>query len=303
MENLRGSLLMVAAMLGFAFEDMFIKAMTQHLPVGQVLTLVGTFGALIFAGLARARGVRLRWRELFLPAVAMRNLSEMLGTICFVCAIAFTPLAQASAIQQATPLAVTLGAALFLGEKVGWRRWTAIAVGFIGVLIVVRPGTSGFSTLSLLAVASVVGLAVRDVVTRLVPPTISSLQLATYGFASIAPTGLLLMLVRGEAPVWLSPVDSVQVLLATLCGVSGYYALIGAMRMGEIAVITPFRYSRLIFAVIIGWAVFGEQVDGATLLGGAVIVGSGLYTLWRQSVHSRQLRARAEAAARQATKD
>ncbi|RWR35303.1 DMT family transporter [Sinirhodobacter populi] len=288
MENLRGSLLMVASMLCFAFEDMFIKLLAQRLPVGEVLALIGMTGAVCFAVMARLRGIRLQARHLLIPGVLMRNLSEMAGTICFVCAIVFTPLSQASAIQQATPLAVTLGAALFLNEKVGWRRWTAILVGFAGVLIIVRPGSEAFSALSLLAVFAVVGLAARDVVTQRIPAAITSLQLGTYGFASTVPVGLLLLVMLGDSPVMPTEVEVLRLLGASFVGVCGYYALIWAMRIGEISVITPFRYTRMIFALVIGMTVFGETVDAATLFGGAVVVGSGLYALWRQTVRSRE---------------
>ena len=150
MENVRGSLLMVLAMAGFALEDMFVKSLSERLPVGEVLALLGAGGAMLYASLAIYRRERLISGDLLRGAVIGRNLTELIGTMAFVCAIAFTPLAQASAILQATPLAVTLGAALFLGEQVGWRRWLAIIVGFVGVLIVIRPGTEGFSVLSLL---------------------------------------------------------------------------------------------------------------------------------------------------------
>jgi len=288
MENFRGSLLMVAAMAGFALEDMFIKSVARELPVGEVLALVGAGGALIFATLALLRRDRIFTPDLFHPAVVFRNFSELTGTILFVSAIALTPLAQASAIQQATPLAVTLGAALFLGEKVGWRRWSAIIIGLIGVIIVVRPGTEGFSALSLLAVGSVVGLAARDVVTRRVPKRITSMQLATWGFASVIPAGAALLWFRGETLHVPEPMHVAQIAGAMLFGTSAYYALVAAMRIGEVAVITPFRYTRLIFAIIIGWAVFAERPDSWTLAGGAVIVASGLYTLWRQRQLSRQ---------------
>lgn len=280
MENLRGAVLMVAAMAGFALEDLFVKQLTSHMPVGEVLVFLGLGGTPIFAFLALWRGDRLLSRDLLAPAVIGRNLGEIVGTLAFVCAIAFTPLAQASAILQATPLAVTLGAALFLGEKVGWRRWSAIVAGFLGVLIVIRPGTSGFSALSLFAVVGVLGLAARDIVTRRVPRTITSMQLATYGFASIVPAGAVLLAFQGP---WVTPqaADFARLAGALLFGTAGYYALIAAMRLGEVAVITPFRYTRLIFAMGIGWAVFHEPTDRFTLIGGAVIVGSGLYTLAR----------------------
>lgn len=283
MENLRGSLLMVAAMAGFAIEDMFVKSMSARLPVGEILALLGAGGAIIYAIFARARGERLINRDLIAGSVILRNLGELVGTIAFVSAIVFTPLAQASAILQATPLAVTLGAALFLGETVGWRRWSAITVGFVGVLIVIRPGTEGFSALSLFAVVAVLGLAGRDVATRRVSAAITSLQLATYGFGVLVPAGLILAWVMGTPLVAPDAVEWAQIAGALVAGTAGYYALIAAMRLGEVAVITPFRYTRLVFALIIGWLVFDEAVDAATLLGGAVIVASGLYTLLREA--------------------
>ncbi|WP_076484626.1 DMT family transporter [Rhodobacter aestuarii] len=290
-ENFRGSLLMVAAMAGFAMEDLFVKRLSQHMPVGEVLMLMGVGGTLIFAALALRKGDRLFSRDLLAPAVIGRNFGELVGTLAFVCAIAFTPLAEASAILQATPLAVTLGAALFLGEQVGWRRWSAIMVGFLGVLVVIRPGTEGFSILSLFAVVAVVGLAARDVITRRVPRSITSMQLATYGFATCIPAGALLLQFQGA---FLAPslTDYAQLCAALVFGTAGYYALIAAMRLGEVAVITPFRYTRLIFALIIGWTVFAEKPDIWTLVGGLIIVGSGLYTLARE-----RARARAAAAA------
>jgi drug/metabolite transporter (DMT)-like permease len=143
MNNLRGILLMVAAMAGFAVEDALIKAASATVPVGQILLFLGIGGTLAFGTLARLQGARLFTRVVLLRPVLLRNASEMLGTMCFVSAIAIAPLSTVSAILQATPLAVTLGAALFLGAEVGWRRWTAILVGFAGVLIIVRPGHGG----------------------------------------------------------------------------------------------------------------------------------------------------------------
>lgn len=293
MENFRGSILMIAAMAGFALEDMFVKALALRLPVGEILALLGAGGALIFASIALYRGDRLISRDLLAGSVVLRNLGELVGTIAFVSAVAFTPLAQASAILQATPLAVTLGAALFLGETVGWRRWSAITVGFIGVLIVIRPGTEGFSALSLFAVVAVLGLAARDVATRRVPRSITSMQLATYGFGVIVPAGLVLAAATGTPLLTPTPLELARIGGALVFGTLGYYALIAAMRIGEVSVITPFRYTRLLFALIIGWLVFSEPVDAATLIGGAVIVASGLYTLMREArVRRRQSRLR-----------
>ena len=282
MENLRGSVLMVLAMAGFALEDMFIKRLAEAMPVGQIIALVGSGGAVIFAAICVGQGRRLWSRDLLARPVILRNLGEMAGTLCFVTAIALTPLSQASAIIQAMPLAVTLGAALFLGAPVGWRRWSAILVGFAGVLMVVRPGLAGFAPASLFAVGAVVALAARDLATRAVPPAISSMQLSAYAFATLVPTGAVLLALSG-GPVAVGATALRDLALALSCAVSAYYAIVAAMRVGEVAVVTPFRYTRLVFALVIGVAVFGERPDIWTLTGAAVIVASGLYTILREA--------------------
>jgi drug/metabolite transporter (DMT)-like permease len=281
MENLRGSILMVLSMAGFALEDMFIKRLAADLPVGQIVMLVGLGGALIFGAITTAQGRRLWSRDLLSGPVLLRNFGELLGTLGFVMAIALTPLSSASAILQATPLAVTLGAALFLGESVGWRRWSAILVGFAGVLMVIRPGMAGFEPASLFAVLAVIGLAIRDLATRAVPRAISSMQLSSYAFATLVPTGAILLAFYGT-PALPSALHWRDLALALFCGVLAYYAIVAAMRLGDVAVITPFRYSRLVFALIIGVTLFDERPDFWTLTGAAIIIASGIYTFWRE---------------------
>ncbi len=288
MENLRGSALMVLAMAGFALEDMFVKRLSYDLPVGQILVFLGAGGAVMFGAIAIARGHRLFSRDLITAPVLLRNLGELIGTLGFVTAIALTPLASASAILQATPLAVTLGAALFLGEDVGWRRWSAILVGFVGVLMVIRPGLAGFEPASLFAVQAVFGLALRDLATRAVPRTVTSMQLSCYGFATIVPAGVIMVWISGGA---VQP-DASQwrdIALALILGVAGYYAIVAAMRIGEVSFVTPFRYSRLIFALIIAVTLFDERPDAMTLIGASIIIASGLYTLLRERRLRRRL--------------
>lgn len=294
MENLRGAAMMVAAMAAFAIEDMFIKTLSADIPTGQILMMLGAGGALVFGVLAARRGTRLLSPVLLTRPVLLRNLGEVIGTMGFVTAIALTPLSSASAILQALPLAVTLGAALFMGATVGWRRWSAILVGFAGVLLIIRPGLEGFEPASLFALQGVVGLAIRDLATRAVPREIGAMQLSAYAFALIVPTGLVLLLVQGDSLIAPRPGQWGQFAGALTLGIVGYYAIVGAMRLGEVAVVTPFRYSRLIFAIIIGMTVFGERPDTPTLAGAALIVGSGLYTLLREA----RLHARARRAAR-----
>ena len=288
MENLRGIVLMVASMAGFAIEDMFIKWASADVPTGQILLLLSVFGTPFFAVMAWRQGARLWAREALHPAVVWRNAGEMLGTAGFVTALALTPLTSATAIFQATPLAVTLGAALFLGETVGWRRWTAILVGFCGVILIIRPGMDGFDFNSLWSVVAVIGLSVRDVATRRIPHSISTMQLAAWGFIAVGILGTGMLAASGGA-IWMTGTQTGYIGGALLFGIGSYWAITQASRLGEISVITPFRYARLIFALIIGAFVFHERPDVITLSGAALIIGSGLYTFARERLRKRAL--------------
>lgn len=281
--NGRAILLMVLAMAGFAVEDALIKAVSGELPTGQIIAVIGAGGALAF-GLATAlRGEAILSRDLLDPAVVVRNLSEMVATAAFVSALALIPLATASAILQGVPLVVTMGAALVLGESVGWRRWLAVGVGLAGVLLIVRPGMAGFEPASLLAVLGLVTLAARDLATRRVPERVSVAQLSAWGFASLVPTGAALLLLPGQDAAWPSAAGGSRLLAALLIGLVAYAAITAAMRSGEISAVAPFRYARLVFALAIAAAFFGERPDALTLAGAAIVIASGLYTLWRES--------------------
>lgn len=287
--NLRGSAFMVAAMAGFAVEDMLLKAAAAELPVGQILILFGGLGMLAFAALVRARGGRVLHPAILTRPILVRAGFEASGRLFYTLAIALTPLSLASAILQATPLVVVAGAALVFGERVGWRRWTAIAVGFAGVLVILRPGVEGASALSLLAVLGMLGFAGRDLATRAAPPELSNLQLGVYGFAMMVPAGAALLAFTGGAAVP-SPVAAGQIAAATCFGVAAYWALTVAMRTGEVSAVAPFRYTRLVFAMILGVAVFGERPDAATLVGSAIVVAAGVYTLVRSGRQARSTR-------------
>ncbi|MEP2640235.1 DMT family transporter [Roseobacter sp.] len=282
MDNLRGAALMVAAMLAFALEDMLIKLMAAALPVGQIIGMLGVGSAAVIGVILTVQKQALFSRDMLTPAIAIRLVGELVGSMGFVTAIALIPLSTASAILQATPLFVTLGAALFLQESVGWRRWVAILVGFCGVLLIIRPGLDGFSWQSLFALQGVVGLGVRDLATRRVPRHTSSLQLSFLAFLVLIPAAAGLMWVNGSHITDLSPINWVYFGFAVLIGVVAYYGIVSAMRMGEVSFVTPFRYSRIVFALFVGVLVFGERPDTLTLVGASIIVGSGLYTLWRE---------------------
>lgn len=279
-DTLRGSLLMALAMAAFAVEDMIIKSVAAAMPTGQVLILFGLGGMVIFAIMARAQGSAL-WHPGFCTRPLLwRSVAEVSGRLFFTLAIVLAPLSLASAILQATPLVVTAGAVVFFGESVGWRRWLAICVGFLGVLMILRPGLSGFEATSLLAVAGMLGFAGRDLATRAAPKTMSNAQLGLFGFAMLVIAGVILLSWTGGA-VWPTFAQSGTLAAAVAVGVLAYMALTGAMRTGEISVVAPFRYTRLVFAMALGIAVFGERPDVMTLLGSALVVGSGIFTLLR----------------------
>lgn len=271
---------MVTAMAGFAVEDLLLKIVARTLPVGQILMIFGLGGALAFALLARARGERVLHPAALSRPVIVRAGFEVTGRLFYTLAIALTPLASASAILQATPLVVVAGAALIFGETVGWRRWSAICFGFAGVLVILQPGLEGFSVLSLLAVIGLIGFAGRDLATRAAPPELTSLVLGVYGFAAMVPAGALLLGWTGGAKVP-DGANAGALLAATTVGVAAYFALTLAMRTGEVSAVTPFRYARLVFALILTTLFLHETPDGWTLVGAAMVVASGLYTLAR----------------------
>lgn len=272
--------MMTLSMAGFAIEDMAVKAAARHMPVGEVVLFCGLAGILVFAGLAVLDGDPPLPRALLGRIMVLRSAFEVGGRLFYALALALIPLSAASAILQATPLVVVAGAALLFGEKVGWRRWTAVAAGFAGVLMILRPGLAGFDVLALLAVAGMLGFAFRDLATRAAPRVLSNAQLGVAGFAMLAIAGAVILAVGGGA-VWPDATGAAFTAAATVFGISGYAALTAAMRTGEVAVVTPFRYTRLVFALILAALVFGERPDAMMLAGCAVIVGSGLYTLVR----------------------
>lgn len=288
-QNLRGIIFMTVSMAGFAIEDAFIKVLSRSMSSGQILMFLGTGGAIFFALMILRARLPLFQRELLHRTVIIRNIGEVIGTIGFVTAIILTPLSSASAILQSTPLLITLGAALFLGEQVGWRRWAAICVGLFGVLLIIRPGFSAFEPASLFAVQGVIGLAIRDLATRRIPENLSSLHLSALAFGLLVPVGFLLGPINdGFSPM--SPAVWGITAITVAIGLLAYYAITAAMRLGEVSVITPFRYSRLVFALIIGISFFGETPDTLTLVGAAIIIGSGLYTLAREQRLKRKAR-------------
>jgi len=265
---------------GFALEDLLIKLATITVPVWQVLVVIGIGGGAVFATLAWRAGEPMLHPGIRSRALVVRTAFEVGGRLFFTLSLAYTTLSATSAILQATPLVVVLGAVLFLGERVGWRRWCAMGAGFAGVLLILRPGLDGFDATSLLAVGGMLGFAGRDLATRASPPTMSNRQLGVYGYIALAVAGALCIPI--DPRVVLPTVQTMIVLVGAIAiGMGAYSALTAAMRTGEVSVVTPFRYVRLLFALLLGVLIFGERPDAPTLLGGAIIVASGVYAVLR----------------------
>lgn len=285
MQNLRGIIFMLLAMAGFAVEDSLIKVLSAHFPISQILLILGFGGMVTFVAIALVQGHRLFIPKLLSWPFLIRFFSDMFAALFFISAIALIPLSTASTILQAVPIIVTMGAALFLGQMVGWRRWTAIIAGFIGVLIVIRPGFDGFEPASILALLGVVFLAVRDLATRVMAPDLSTITVSAYAFLAMALAGVIAL--PFFAP--LQQPDAVEwgmFLCTVILGGLAYVAVVIATRTGDIGAIAPFRYSRLIFAIIIAVIFLGERPDMPTMIGASVIVASGVYAFWRERLRA-----------------
>ncbi len=277
-DNARGAVFMTAAMAAFAVEDMAIKAVTADIPVGQAVAIFGLAGLLVFALVARRESEPVIHPAVISPLMLVRSACEIAGRLFFALALALTPLSSASAILQATPLVVALGGVLFFGETVGWRRWLAIGVGFVGVLVIIRPGLDGFQPASVFAVLGTLGFAGRDLATRGSPVTMSTAQLGVLGFAMLTVAGTVLLAISGGA-TWPSVTTWALLATATVVGVLAYGALTKGMRVGEVSVVSPFRYSRLLFAIVLGVLIFQERPDLMTLVGSITIIASGTVLL------------------------
>ncbi len=269
---------MAAAMGAFSVEDAFFKRATQDIPTSQALMMFGGMGLAVFALLSLRRKEPIWHPQLFSTALILRSISELIGRLFFALALALTPLTSASAILQAAPLVVVIGAVVFFGEKVGWRRWLAIGLGLVGVLLIIRPTPALFEPTSIFAVLATLGFAGRDLATRASPATMSTEQLGSLGFSILVIAGVLLSFILGEALTTPTLLSFGATMGATAAGVLAYSALTLAMRTGEISIVTPFRYTRQLFALILGFAVFGEWPDLLTWAGIGVIILSGLYT-------------------------
>lgn len=280
-DNARGAVYMMVAMAAFTLNDTAMKALTQDVPLFQAIAMRGTLTLLGLIGLAIALG---QWKPR-LPrrdgvVIGIRCVAEVVSTVLFLAALVHMPLANLSAIMQALPLAVTLAAAVVYKEAIGWRRMTAILIGFVGVLIIIRPGPEGFDIWSLMGLGSVAFVLVRDLASRSVGRAVPSVMIAVFASAAVTAVALLISLPAGWQA--LSMGQGVLVVAAAGALVVGYLFSVMVMRVGDISFVAPFRYTALIWAIFLGYLAFGTLPDALTLFGAALVVATGIFTLWRE---------------------
>lgn len=280
-DNTRGAIYMNVAMLAFTLNDSLVKAVTATLPLFQAIALRGAVATAALLALAAMSGALVVPRGQALVALSLRTLAEIGGTVFFLGALTQMPLANLSAIMQSMPLAVTLAAAIIFRERVSPAQLAAILIGMGGVLLIIRPGTQGFDVWSVMGLASVACVVVRDLATRVMPTSLPSVTVAVAASAGVMLTGIAVTLVQGWQPVSLQQFGLVSGAAAFL--VVGYLFVVKMMRVGSIAVIAPFRYTALLWALVLGWVIFGTFPDHLTLLGAGIIVATGLFTLYHGS--------------------
>ncbi|MEX3009508.1 DMT family transporter [Hoeflea sp. TYP-13] len=279
--NMRGALFMVLAMAGYVFNDVFMKSLAQDMSMGQAIFLRGIVASTLIFIIAWRSGALRPAAIMFKPMVLLRTASESIATVLFLTALAEIQLANASAILQALPLAITAGATLFLREPVGWRRWSATLIGFAGVLIIIRPGLAGYDSYSLLVVGAVIFAAMRDLSTRAMDDNVPSLFLSVLVAPAVAVTGLVMWIADGTV----APIDvnhGFKIISAAIFILIGYQFIVLATRDGEMSFIVPFRYTSLLWSILLGALFFAEFPDYLTVIGSVIIVMTGLYTLYRE---------------------
>lgn len=284
---MRGAALMMGSMAAFVTNDTLIKLASQEMSLFQAILVRGIFATLLIAVVAwRQKALLVRLPPNDRRLVVLRTTGEVGATVCFLTALINMPLANATAILQSVPLALTLAAAIFLKEPVGWRRYAAIIIGFGGVMMIVRPGAADFNSYSLLALAAVGFIVLRELTTYRLSPGIPSLHVAF-----VASAAILVLGAGGSTLGPWTPMTAYGVIVlagAGLCLFAGYVLAVMTMRVGEIGFVTPFRYSILIWAIILGMVVFGDIPDVWTVLGITIVVMTGLFTIYRERKLSRQ---------------
>jgi len=286
-DNALGSSYMLLAMASFAIGDSIIKFISSEMPLGQILFTRGLFAITILYIIARNLGHMRPLSTILQMPFLLRVLGEVAATYCFFTALFNIPLANAAAIMQALPLTVTLSAAYFLGEPIGWRRMAAIMVGFVGVILIIQPGLEGFNIFSLYCLGAVASCTLRDLATRKLDKSTPTVFVTLITVFVVAMGGGLLGFTEDWVPVTVYTTSILAI--ASIFLITGFIGIVSSMRVGEVGFVTPFRYSVLIFAILIGVFFFREIPNTLTIAGSLIVVGSGIYTIYRERKVAREL--------------
>lgn len=282
--NRRGIMQMLAAMGLFSVNDSLVKLASELYGPGQVMLVRGVFALAFGIALAVMLGQLRHFRRVLTPLVLVRGLLEAVTALTFIAAVAHMPIALITAILQATPLLLALLTAVLGIEPMGWRRWAAVGVGFFGVLVIVRPGLDGIDHYALLALASAFVVALRDIVTRRIGPQVPGSGIMVVSTAAVTIAGAIVVFAAPTASGWvaLESVETLYLLVAGLVVTLGNLAIVSAFRGTQLSVVSPFRYSSVLFAVLAGLLIWHEPPDGATIAGVSLVAGAGIYTIHRE---------------------
>lgn len=287
-DNVFGAIFMAVSMLSFIGNDALMKFLFQTISVEQGIFMRGLVSVPLLAMIAYFRKslfIRIDWRNW--RVILVRAFAELASTMLFLTALAHMPLANITAILQSLPLTVTMFAAVFFGEAVGWRRWSAILVGFIGVLIIIRPGSDGFNEYAVLALAAVGFITLRDAITRRLDRSVPSLFVAFVSAIPVLLFGGAMTVTTGWTPISWSM--GMIVLVAAIAITCGYSFAVMAMRNGDISFVAPFRYTGMIWAILFGFLLFGNLPDQMTILGSCIVIGMGGYAFHRERVRQKAI--------------
>jgi drug/metabolite transporter (DMT)-like permease len=280
---------LAGAMAAFAVNDMLLKLTAQRYPLGEVITVRGLIAMALVGAFLVAFGHVHALRAAVRAPVLGRTALDGAAMILFTSALVHMPLAELSAINLVSPLIITALAVIFFAEEVGWRRWSAIAIGFIGTLFIVKPAAGNFNGWALLGIACAFAGASRDVVTRRLDPAIPSIVISFMAAVGSSAIGLVLWLFEDWRAMALIDVGMLAISAAFVS--IGHLLIVIAFRGVDVAAIAPFRYTLLLWAGICGYVAFGEVPDRFAIFGSVLIVGSGLYALHREVVRRHTLAA------------
>lgn len=272
---------MITSMAAFAIADMFIKLAAINLSSGYIALLMFSGSALVFVVLAKYQGHTLLDKAALSQVLIVRYIAEFVAAFGMFQALRYVPLATVGAVLQATPLVAVAGAVVLLGESVSWRRWSAIGCGFTGMLLIIQPGTQSFDINVFWAVLAMLALSARDLTTRVTPATMPTVCLSAYTMIAGLPLAIAWVLI--SEPV-LFPAQANWGYVIGMIGFAtvGYLMITSSLRHSPMAVVSPFRYTRLLILLLLGVIIFGEQPDTLTLWGALLIIASGLYSMWRE---------------------